>query len=353
MAANKGGFMHAFIKRAIVALTVMAGCFGSAQAQEWLLNSNASQFYMQTVKANSIFEVHRFTGLDGTITSNGDANVKIDLTTVLSGIDVRDVRMRFLLFETYKFPNAEVSAKLDMTSLKALLTTTRLTYPLKFKLSLHGFSLEIEAPVTVTRLSDSAVSVATVKPIVITADAFGLGPGIAKLSEAVNGTVIATGATFTFDLLFETGDKLPALQAAREETAKRRQQEETAKISAEACETRFSVISTAGAIYFKTSSAELDRQSEPILESVADIANRCPGVRIQVTGHTDAVGGREANQQLSVQRARTIVNFLTQHGVAGMRVESSGYGDTRPVAPNDTEAGRAKNRRIEFKVLAQ
>lgn len=345
--------MHRFIRRAIVALAVSAGCCGGAQAQEWLLNSNASQFYMQTVKANSVFEVHRFTGLDGTIASNGDANVKIDLTSVLSGIDVRDVRMRFLLFETFKFPNAEVSAKLDMTSLKALLTATRLTYPLKFKLSLHGFSQEIDAPVTVTRLSDSAISVSTVKPIVITADAFGLGPGIVKLSEAVNGTVIATGATFTFDLLFETGDKLPALQAAREEAAKQKQHDETANISAEACETRFSVISTAGAIYFKTSSAELDRQSEPILQSVADIANRCPGVRIQVAGHTDSFGWKEANQQLSEQRARTIVNFLTQHGVAGTRVESSGYGDTRPVAPNDRESGRAKNRRIEFKVLAQ
>jgi outer membrane protein OmpA-like peptidoglycan-associated protein len=353
MAVNKGSFMHVFIKRAIVALAITAGCLGSAQAQEWLLNSSASQFYMQTVKANSIFEVHRFTGLDGTITSSGDANIKIDLTSVLSGIDVRDVRMRYLLFETFKFPNAEVSAKLDMASLRALLTTSRLTYPLRFKLSLHGLSQEIEAPVTVTRLSDSAISVATVKPIVVTADAFALGPGIVKLSEAVNGTVIATGATFTFDLLFETGDKLPALQAAREEAARRKERDETGNISAEACETRFSVISTAGAIYFKTSSAELDKQSEPILQSVADIANRCPAVRVQVSGHTDSVGGKEANRQLSEQRARTIVNFLTQHGVAGSRVEFSGYGDTRPVASNDNEAGRAKNRRIEFKVLAQ
>jgi hypothetical protein len=97
--------------------------------------------------------------------------------------------MRFLLFETYRFPNAEVSARLDMASLRALLTSTRIIYPLKFKLSLHGLSQEIETPVTVTRLGDKAVSVASAKPIVITADAFGLGPGLAKLSEAVNGTV--------------------------------------------------------------------------------------------------------------------------------------------------------------------
>jgi OOP family OmpA-OmpF porin len=334
------------------ALAVAVGCGGSVDAQEWLLNAGASRFYMQTVKANSIFEVHQFTGLDGSISNDGNAVVKIDLTSVSSGVDVRDVRMRFLLFETYRFPNAEVSAKLDMASLRALLTSTRIAYPLRFKLSLHGLSQEIETPVTVTRLGDKSVSVASAKPIVITADAFGLGPGLAKLSEAVNGTVIAAGATFTFDLLFETGDKIPSLQAAREETAKQKVQAETSAISAEACETRFSVISTAGAIYFKTGSAELDRASEPMLESVADIANRCPAARSEVTGHTDSVGGKEANRLLSEQRARSVLGFLAQHGVATARVEAAGYGDSRPIAPNDSDTNRAKNRRIEFKVVA-
>ena len=339
------------LTRAISALAVTVSCLGSAQAQEWLLNSGESRFYMQTVKANSIFEVHQFTGLDGSVGSNGDAVVKIDLTSVASGIDVRDVRMRFLLFETYKFPHAEVTTKLDMAALQAVLTQTRITYPLKFKLALHGFSHEIETLVTVTRVSDKSISVASVKPIVIAADSFGLGPGIAKLSEAVAGTMIATGATFTFDLLFETGDKLPVLQAARDDAAKRKAEAESAPISAEACETRFSVISTTGAIYFKTGSAELDKQSAPLLQSVADIANRCPGVKIQVTGHTDSMGGKEANRQLSEQRARAVVGFLSQQGVAAARVEAAGYGDARPIVPNDSEANRAKNRRIEFKVL--
>src|SRR6195256_307830 len=136
--------MQALVNRAIWLIAVTAGCLGSAHAQEWLLNAGASRFQMQTVKANSIFEVHQFTGLDGSITDSGDATVKIDLTSVASGVDVRDVRMRFLLFETYKFPTADVTAKLNMASLQALRTTTRITYPLKFKLALHGLSQEIE-----------------------------------------------------------------------------------------------------------------------------------------------------------------------------------------------------------------
>jgi OOP family OmpA-OmpF porin len=336
--------------RVALLLAVLAFAPGSAQAQEWLLNASASRFYMQTLKASSVFEVHQFTGLDGTVNKDGDAAVKIDLTSVLSGVDVRDVRMRFLLFETYKFPSAEVTTKLDMGKLQELLTTGRITYPLKFKLNLHGFTQEIEAPVTVTRISDKSVSVATIKPLVVSADAFGLVAGVAKLSEAVGGTMIAPAATFTFDLVFETGEKLPELRAAKEEAAKRKIEVETSAISAEACETRFSVISTKGEIHFKTGSAELDKGSEPLLQSVAEIANRCPEVRIEVTGHTDSIGGREANRQLSELRARSIVTFLSRRGIASTRVEAAGFGDTRPLVPNDSEANRAKNRRIEFRV---
>jgi OmpA-OmpF porin, OOP family len=339
------GVRNILIRAGIVLAFVFAGV-GGARAQDWLLNAGASHFYMQTAKAGAVIETHQFTGLDGRIT-------KIDLTSIASGVDVRDVRMRFLLFETYKFPNAEVTAKLDMSKLRDVLTTPRIAYPLKFTLALHGVTRDIETPVYVTRISDKAVSVSTAKPIIVTAESFGLAGGIAKLSEAVNGTPIVAAASFTFDLVFETGDRLRALEAAREEAAKRKQQDETKTISAEECQTRFSVISTTGAIYFKTGNAELDKASEPLLISVADIANRCPSVKIEVTGHTDSRGNARDNRELSAERAQSVVAFLVQRGVAAARITSAGFGDTRPVAPNDTEANRAKNRRIEFRILAQ
>ena len=87
------------------------------------------------------------------------------------------------------------------------------------------------------------------------------------------------------------------------------------------------------------------------MQSVAEIANRCPAVKIEVTGHTDSIGGKENNRQLSEQRARSVLGFLSQRGVAATRVEAAGYGDSRPIVPNDTETNRAKNRRIEFRVL--
>jgi OOP family OmpA-OmpF porin len=325
----------------------------SARAQEWLLNSAASHFYTQTAKANAIIETHRFTGLDGTINKDGDATFKIDLISVASGIDVRDVRMRFLLFETYKFPYAEIKAKVDLLKLRELSTATRVPYDLKFVLNLHGFTKELETPVTVTRLSDRAISVASAKPVIIAAESFGLLEGVAKLSEAVNGTPIVAAASFTFDLVFETGDKLPELEAARIETMQRLAAAESGTIAPEACETRFSVISAARAIFFKSGSAEIDKASEPILDSVADIAKRCAAVRIEVTGHTDSVGSRESNRQLSEQRAHSVAVYLTQRGIVSGRIDTMGYGDTKPLAANDTEANSARNRRIEFRVKAR
>jgi outer membrane protein OmpA-like peptidoglycan-associated protein/polyisoprenoid-binding protein YceI len=343
--------------RVFVALLLAAFAFGgaprSAQAQDWALNAATSRFYMQTAKANAVIETHRFTGLDGGVTKDGDAIVKIDLLSVKSGIDVRDVRMRFLLFETFKFPFAEVTAKLDMAKLQELTRNIRVSYPLKFRLNLHGVTREIEAPVWVTRLTDKSVSVATEQPIIVTAESHDLAAGVVKLSEAVNGTPIVSAASITFDLIFETGDKLPEIEATRAEMAKRRSMEESAAISTEACETRLSVISTAQAIYFKTGSAELDAKSDALLDSVADIANRCPAARIEVAGHTDSVGSKEANRALSESRARSVVSYLSKQGVASSRIESTGYGDTRPIKPNDSEANRAANRRIEFRVKAR
>jgi OOP family OmpA-OmpF porin len=70
-------------------------------------------------------------------------------------------------------------------------------------------------------------------------------------------------------------------------------------------------------------------------------------VRIQISGHTDNVGNPQRNRALSQSRAEAVRAYLVEHGIDGSRVEAIGYGDTRPVASNDTEAGRQQNRRIE------
>lgn len=352
--------MQAVIARVCLALiiAVAPAAISQSRAQDffqngWLLNPELSNVYMQTVKANAIFETHRFDAVEGEVGPGGKATVKIDLASINSSIDVRDVRLRFLLFETYKFPFAEVKAEIDQSKLQELLTATRIEFPLTLTLSMHGVVQAIKTKVWVTRINDTTVSVATIEPIIVTAESVALTKNIAKLVEVISGTPIATAASITFDLVFGTGKLAPALAAARASREATRAKQAALPITEQACETRLSVITETGAIYFETASAVLDAQSEPLLKSVADVANRCPAVTIDVGGHTDNVGDQGYNQRLSEERAKSVANYLAGQGVSPTRIRAAGYGSTRTVGSNSDAAGRAKNRRIEFKIKKQ
>jgi outer membrane protein OmpA-like peptidoglycan-associated protein len=85
-----------------------------------------------------------------------------------------------------------------------------------------------------------------------------------------------------------------------------------------------------------------------VLQQILDLLKKNPTQKIEIQGHTDNVGGDAYNQTLSEARAKSIVTWLTQRGIAGDRLTAKGFGKTRPVADNATDAGRAKNRRIEI-----
>jgi outer membrane protein OmpA-like peptidoglycan-associated protein len=81
--------------------------------------------------------------------------------------------------------------------------------------------------------------------------------------------------------------------------------------------------------------------------------NQYPNTLIRVEGHTDSRGSNEYNMDLSHRRANAVKNLLVQRGIAGSRIEAVAFGETMPVASNDTEAGRQKNRRVEIKIAPQ
>jgi outer membrane protein OmpA-like peptidoglycan-associated protein len=104
-----------------------------------------------------------------------------------------------------------------------------------------------------------------------------------------------------------------------------------------------------GKIRFKTGSAEVDKKSDPLLDQIAAAMKANPQVKkVRVEGHTDDVGGSDLNQRLSEERAASVKSSLESRGVDDDRLDSKGYGESRPTAPNRTAAGRAKNRRVEF-----
>ena len=106
---------------------------------------------------------------------------------------------------------------------------------------------------------------------------------------------------------------------------------------------------TVEGIYFDTGKAELKPESEKAIGEVAKMLAADPSLKIYVVGHTDTVGVLEANMKLSQDRAAAVMQALvTTHGIAAARLKSFGAGPYAPVASNDTDAGRAKNRRVEL-----
>jgi OmpA-OmpF porin, OOP family len=107
-----------------------------------------------------------------------------------------------------------------------------------------------------------------------------------------------------------------------------------------------------GKVQFATGSARIDRRSEPLLDQIAQALIANPGVgTVRVDGHTDNVGDARFNLRLSEERAAAVREALIRRGVDGDRLTTHGFGETRPLAPNKSPAGRAKNRRVEFILL--
>lgn len=104
-------------------------------------------------------------------------------------------------------------------------------------------------------------------------------------------------------------------------------------------------------ITFDTNRAEVKAEFKPILDQLANSINQYPDTVIRVEGHTDSVGSAAYNQTLSENRANSVRSYLVQRGVAASRIEAVGYGLTRPIADNATEAGRAQNRRVEILIV--
>jgi OOP family OmpA-OmpF porin len=103
-------------------------------------------------------------------------------------------------------------------------------------------------------------------------------------------------------------------------------------------------------IEFEPGSAVLRPEAWPILDELAAAMGRLKGRHFEVIGHTDALGSRAGNVSLSLARAQAVKRYLVGKGVPSEAVATSGMGPDQPVASNDTEAGRARNRRIEFRV---
>ena len=107
-------------------------------------------------------------------------------------------------------------------------------------------------------------------------------------------------------------------------------------------------------IYFDFNKATIKPESRPALEDAAKILKDNVTIRVEIQGDTDSKGSDEYNLTLSDKRAWSVVNYLVQNfGIAMNRLTAKGYGEARPIATNETDSGRALNRRVEFVILGQ
>lgn len=120
-------------------------------------------------------------------------------------------------------------------------------------------------------------------------------------------------------------------------------------VAAESSEAKPDRVDTLGTAYFEFNSVTIKPDSEKTLRKVAKNLKRNSKYFIEVDGHTDSKGSEEYNQKLSERRARSVMRFLIRNGVNGQRIRAKGFGELNPLADNETEDGRAMNRRVEIK----
>jgi len=387
-----------FIASASLILTLLCNVTWAAEnpfKNGWVLDTASSSLTFQTISNapgsdDSKLENNSFDTFEGAVDESGSASLRVKLDSVVTNDDLRNVRLRFLLFETYKFGEATVSAKIDPAALSSLTEENVAEVPLEFELDLHGFKQSFQAETVVTKLADNQVSVTSAEAVSIGTSLFDLDSGVKKLEDSAEEADAKEESTKQAEAKPEESAvpakaddakseddvvavavpvavpvEIPATTEAMEVEPDWAEESETytspysspktasesgANLSDEQCAERFRAFSQTGGIYFESSSAKLDPKSVDVLSDIVEVAKRCSQFTLTVAGHTDSTGSRESNQHLSEMRALSVSEFLIKNNVDRQRLLAVGFGETKPLVPNDTPSNRERNRRIEFSV---
>lgn len=169
----------------------------------WKLDNQRSTLNFVTVKNSAVTEVHQFKKLSGFVDDNGQVTADIDLASVDTNIKIRDQRIRNMLFQVANYPEANLSAKLNIEPLKALKVGESMVMPVDFELALHDNVQRITAPVSVVALADGGLQVTTIEPVVVYANKFDLDGGVKALQEVANLNAIAMGIPVNAQFVFK------------------------------------------------------------------------------------------------------------------------------------------------------
>ena len=169
----------------------------------WTINGSLSNLSYVSIKADELAETNAFNRLSGSVTSSGLVTLEIDLSSVSTGVDIRDERMREIFFVVTNNPTAILSAQINPATFETLGLGDSLTTPLEGSLSLNGKEATVQAEITVTRTGVDRVLAVATKPVIVEARRFGLIEGLAKLQALAGLSSITPVVPVTFSIVLE------------------------------------------------------------------------------------------------------------------------------------------------------
>ncbi len=169
----------------------------------WSVDSEASELSYVTIKADEIAEVNTFENVTGTVSADGSASIEIDLSSVSTGVDIRDERMRDIFFVVADNPTATVTASIDPAAFEALGVGDSASSELEGTLTLKGVEAPFATTVTVTRAGPDRVLAVSDAPVIVEASRLELTDGLAELQELAGLPSITPVVPVTFSLAFQ------------------------------------------------------------------------------------------------------------------------------------------------------
>jgi len=169
----------------------------------WTLNNDASSLSFVSTKAINIAEVHRFGHLEGGVSDSGKVMITVSLSSVDTGIEIRDDRMQEMLFETSEYATASLNASVNKADLDSLDVGESIATEVTGELTLHGQTVEVPFNVIIARTGNDRMLVTSKEPVVINAPTFGLAAGVEKLREVAGLPSISTAVPVSFVLSFD------------------------------------------------------------------------------------------------------------------------------------------------------
>ena len=184
-----------------LAFLLLAGATLPAHA-DWYLDGESSRLSFISTKNANLSEVQRFLVLHGKVDAKGLAEVEVELESVNSGIPLRDERMRKELFEIQTYPEALITAQIDLRPINDLAPGAQLELRLPLTVNLHGKQHQYNAELLATRLDDRRFQVVTLEPLVINAEDFDLAPGLETLRKVADLSAISLSVPVGAVLIF-------------------------------------------------------------------------------------------------------------------------------------------------------